>query len=280
MKQIALLSLLWMLAAGEACRQKESLQTKPPRTETTNTDGAVAADTDFATDVAALQRSYPDWYRYTYYNIHLAQDFVGLDADSSVVEKPEFLAKLTDGNYIPIKVASRNGTPYYRLYRLESQQSSIQSTIRQLAGYEIANTAMEGNPLPAYGFTDLEGKRYDPTTTRNKVLVLKCWFIGCVACVEEFPELNQLVEKYRAHPDVAFVSLAMDSPPLLRAFLTRKPFGYAVVPNMEKYMENSLGIRMYPTHILVDRAGTIVKVTNSVEDLEPFLEKQMKMSLL
>lgn len=279
MKHLSLLVLICTLGGILACQQKDGTSTKNTTT-TGNEKKTSATDPNGVPDAVDLQKEYASWYKYTYYTIHLAQDFMGLDADSTELAKQSFLHKLAAGQHIPIRIARRDGVPIYRLYAISGEEASIRSTIRQMATQELANTALEGKPLPAFAFTDLQKKKYTSTTTRNKVLVLKCWFVACVACVKEFPDLNQLVAKHEANKEVEFVSLALDSPQKLREFLAKKPFSYAVVPNMEEYIQNRLGIGMYPTHILVDRAGTIVKVTNSVEDLLPFLERQVALSTL
>ena len=60
------------------------------------------------------------------------------------------------------------------------------------------------------------------------------------------------------------------------AFLAKKEFRYAVVPEAQKYMNEQLAVTAYPTHLLIDRKGIIKKVTNSIEDLIPSLEKEIQ----
>jgi hypothetical protein len=59
-----------------------------------------------------------------------------------------------------------------------------------MASTEMAHFKMEGTPIPGFNFTDLNDKVYNQSTTRGKIVILKCWFIHCVACLKEFPELN------------------------------------------------------------------------------------------
>lgn len=138
---------------------------------------------------------------------------------------------------------------------------------------EIEHLEMEGKELPAYNFTDLNGKTYNESNTKGKIIILKCWFIHCVACVKEFPELNKLVDEYKNRSDIQFVSLATDSKEKLTLFLKTKEFKYAVVPEQEKFMSEQLHITSYPTHILIGKDGKIVKVVNSIDELTPFIKK-------
>ena len=41
-------------------------------------------------------------------------------------------------------------------------------------------------------------------------------------------------------------------------------------------MSRDLTIKEYPTHLLIDKHGKIIKVTDSIDDMIPFIEKQTK----
>jgi thiol-disulfide isomerase/thioredoxin len=221
-------------------------------------------------------KDFRTWYNYTYHNIHLEQDFVGQDQKGNKIDKKIFLAQLVSGDFIAIKVAKRDNVPVYQLYKPSSSQADILRTMIQMA--QTANTlsAMEGKELPEYHFKDLDGKLYNRISTKGKTLVIKCWFIHCVACVKEFPALNKLVEQYAGRKDVQFISLASDSKQALTTFLKKKQFQYAVVPELGSYMQDKLKVNAYPMHLLVDKNGKIVKATNSIEDLMPSLEKEIR----
>ena len=250
----------------------KQLQTESESTQKPDT----LLERNFAVNPEAILKDFMTWYSYTYYNIHLAQDFIGLDADSVTIHKTDFLTQLETGNYVPLKIKEQNNSPVYKLFRLKNPNQEIQSSIKQLAAAEMEHFKMEGSELPDFDFTDLNGKKYNRANTKGKILLLKCWFINCVACVKEFPELNRLVDKYHDKNDLLFVSLATDSKEKLVSFLSKKQFKYAVVPHEEEYKSEKLGIAAYPTHILVDRNGKIVKVTNTAEDIIPFLERQIE----
>jgi cytochrome oxidase Cu insertion factor (SCO1/SenC/PrrC family) len=219
-------------------------------------------------------KDFTTWYNYDYYNIHLAQDFVALDTNSTVLNKAQFLNKLLTGNFLALKIALKDSIPTYKLFKLNSKHSDIAATIIQSASSEISNYKMEGKKLPDFNFTDLNGTVYNRANTKGKILILKCWFIHCKVCVQEFPELNQLVNEYKRNKNIIFLSLASDNKNDLFNFLKKKQFDYAVIPNLEmKYMEQYLGANQYPTHLFVDQNGTIQKVVNSADDLIAFLGK-------
>ena len=222
-----------------------------------------------------LLKDFTTWYHYTSNNIHLSQNFIPLDTDSFKIDKATFLKKLMTGKVVAFNTSISQGIPVYQLYALHSTNKDIQSVIQQLAAIEMKNFKMEGRQLPEFSFTDLNVKNYNTASSRGKILVLKCWFIHCVACVREFPECNQLVDDYKGRNDVLFISLASDTKNELKTFLATQPFNYAVIPQMDNYMANQLEINMYPTHLLIGRDGKIVKVVNSIKELAPFLKAEI-----
>lgn len=245
--------------------KKEQSATAFPGTE---------SNRQFTVNSAALQRDFTTWWNYTYHNIKLSQDFVGLAVDSTVIKKADFLYRLTSGRVVPFKVLVRDGMTYYKLYPIDESRTDIKETIKQKAVFEIDHFNREGTSLPDYKFTDIQGKTYSPTTTKGKLVVLKCWYIGCVACVQEFPEVNKLVDRYKERNDILFISLAMDNKEDLVDFLKANELKYATVPKMKDFMQHQLNIGSYPTHILLDKAGKVVKVVDRIDELKPFIDKQ------
>ncbi|SFQ58151.1 TlpA family protein disulfide reductase [Hymenobacter arizonensis] len=259
------LGLSFCSGDNAATTQQESPNATAPGTE---------SNRQFTVNSAALQKDFTTWWNYTYYNVKLSQDFMGLDTDSMVIRKADFLSRLTSGRVVPFKIMVRDDVTYYRLYPINESQPSIRETIKQKAASEIEHYEKEGQLLPAYQFTDITGKTYSPASTKGKVVVLKFWYIGCVACVQEFPEVNRVVDRYKGREDILFVSLAFDDKEALVNFLQGHELKYATVPNMQDFLQFKLGISSYPTHILLDRAGKIVKVVDRIDELAPFLEKQ------
>jgi peroxiredoxin len=164
----------------------------------------------------------------------------------------------------------------YILYKIpDSVSSVIRHTISQMSGYHYHYFQLEGKPLPDFHFTDLNGKVYDRETCKGKIVVINSWFIGCHACRQEMPALNKLVDSLRNHNNILFVSLAYDSPDQLKSFLTKTKFNYAIVPNMETYLIDTLGIQISPTHFIINRKGIVVNITNDYHQMEDALKREI-----
>ncbi|MFT3747761.1 MAG: TlpA disulfide reductase family protein [Agriterribacter sp.] len=241
-----------------------------------NGDKNNSTDKNFDVNPVEILKDHQTWYNYTYYNISLSQDFIGLNTDSSIIDKSRFLNSLLNDNTIALKVKLHNGIPVYKLYPLGSVTGEIASQSQHLAEMEIKNYQMEGKPVPSFNFTDINGMHYSNTSTKGKTIVLKCWFIGCVACVKEFPECNKLVKEYANKNNIVFISLAIDKKKELTAFLQKEPLSYATVPEAGSYISDSLNIIASPTHLIIDKNGIIRKVVNSLEELKPFLKREVE----
>ena len=122
------------------------------------------------------------------------------------------------GNRVAFKIKLFNGQPVYKLHILNNGNKNIAGTAAQLAEIEMGHYKMEGKEIPSFSFTDLDGMNYTNASTRGKTMVLKCWFISCVACVKEFPDCNKLVDEYSGREDIVFVSLSFDKKMSLQNF--------------------------------------------------------------
>ncbi len=233
------------------------------------------ASEEAAPTIAEFLASYDDWYSYSKKNIDLMSTFQALDENGGNIGRGIFLNLLRTGAYAP-KKEERAGDILYRLVPIhKTADKKIKDSIRSLAKNAYHYFKIEGKKMPAYDFVDLNGVAYNQEDTEGKILVLKCWFIRCKVCVEEFPELNKLVAKYQ-NKNVAFVSLAFDEKDKLDTFLKSKTFSYATIPSQKEYMAKKLKVKQYPTHIIVDEDGTILKMVNNVHTLASELARVVR----
>ncbi|MBC3831423.1 TlpA family protein disulfide reductase [Undibacterium amnicola] len=226
-------------------------------------------------ELKELTKDFQQWWNYTYYNIRLGKEFIGLDVNSTVLDKENFLKKMSEAKLIAIKLKTAEPSDVYRLYVLDNMDNSMQSirrTSARIAQTELGYFYMQGKPLPNMDVFDINGKAHNQNSLLGKLTVVKTWFIKCTACIEEFPQANKLVELYQDNPRVQFLSLALDPQAELIKFLEAQPLKYAVVPKMQSYIQNELKLGAYPTHLIVGTDGKIMKVFERLHELETFLE--------
>lgn len=227
-------------------------------------------------DFNELEADFTKWWTYYNNNISLSSNFIGLNEKSDTITKRQFLEKLITGNYIPLKIKSNTEIKTYKLFGLDSNANkSIGKTIKNESLTNLKHLKMEGQQFPKFEFVDINGNHYTNENTKGKTIILKTWFIHCKACVAEFPELNEFVKKHKLRNDIIFVSLALDSKSELESLLQKKDFEYKVVPNQKEFIEK-LNLQIYPTHIIVDKNGTITKVVNKASEMMAFFENEKK----
>lgn len=214
------------------------------------------------------------WY-YWNDNVKLSRDYIAYNENNKQITKEVFLKKLISGDYLPLRLKSKDSSLYYGIYKLnDSVNEGIPRTISLYGNLFYKYEQMEGKPLPGFNFVDLNGNIYNKKTCKGKIVVLNCWFIGCHACVKEMPELNQLVHHYKNQKDILFVSIAPDSLYQLKQFLSKTRFDYAVVPNMRQYLNDTINLTMYPTDIIINKKGLVANMMNDPHELEIALKKE------
>lgn len=215
-----------------------------------------------------LEKDFVKWISYHNDNINLSSDFIPVDCSSKLISKADFLKMLTTGEFIPLKLKSKESTICYKLFKLDkSADISIVNTIKSTTFVEYRNFEMEGRDFPDFSFRDMDGNEYNNENTKGKIIILKCWFINCPPCIAEFPELNAFAERYRNRKDIIFISLALDTKPALEKFLSENRFDYIVIPDQKEFIGNILNINEFPTHFIIGKNGVIKKVVNKADEM-------------
>lgn len=212
------------------------------------------------------------WWSYHSKNIKFYKHFTPFDTDARVIPLDSFMQKYRTGTYAVLKYTQGDTAIQYQLKTLDAgSEENIRNQLRATAYGDFRDFLKIGKPLEGFGYQSIDGHTFDAQNTRNKFVVMKFWFIGCQPCVAEMPELNEIVAQNRARKDVVFLSVALDTAPALRKFLTRKRFDYAVVGDKKDYVADTLNVNMFPTHMLIDKQGNVAGVCNNVNDLKEML---------
>ena len=221
-----------------------------------------------------LISDYNKWWSYHYHKISLSSEFEALNEKSEKITKDEFLKKLTSGNFITIEMQSNDISKTYKLFELPKDlDNAISGTIKNVSYQEHKFFKMEGIEFPDFNVVDINGIEYNNEKLKGKTTVIKTWFIACKPCVAEMPELNKFVKKYKNEERIQFVSLALDTKPLLLDFLQKQEFEYAVIGEQKDLIQNKLNLPAYPTHLVVNEKGHIAKVFNKASELISYIEK-------
>ncbi|TSD64139.1 TlpA family protein disulfide reductase [Inquilinus sp. KBS0705] len=144
-------------------------------------------------------------------------------------------------------------TPY-----TEQELTAFKSRIGKPAESPFFTTGKDINP---FAVTDIYGKKIGKANWKNKIVVLNFWFVGCVPCRNEIPELNKLVAKYAGNPNVIFLGIALDHETEIKEFLKSNTFNYQLVADGKQYA-GLFKINSYPTNVVIDKEGKVKFHTN------------------
>ncbi len=134
---------------------------------------------------------------------------------------------------------------------------------------ESRRTSLPGDPIQVTG-TTVDGKRFDWSVYRGKVVLIDFWFIGCRECMIELPNLKENYQLYRARGfEVVGISIDRD-PEALKKFLKERQ-----IPWVNLYQQGDdrqptvkyYGVSSFPTRILVDREGKVVSLEAGGKEL-------------
>ncbi|MSO21168.1 MAG: TlpA family protein disulfide reductase [Acidobacteria bacterium] len=113
----------------------------------------------------------------------------------------------------------------------------------------------EGQPLPAFEFTDVDGRPISSATLLGKVLVVDVWASWCEPCKTEMPAFEQLHQQYR-EKGLAIIGISIDITAEDAARFAREiGVTYPIVHHPE--IMTDWGLLGLPTTLIVDRAGIV-----------------------
>jgi peroxiredoxin len=217
-------------------------------------------------------KTFSKFWQYWNSELNFSEEYIPADSALAPISKYEFLSAIASGDYIPVR-SVLNEKVYYKLhYNGNNIDHDIVNTLKSIGQQQLKYYLMEGRKFDNYNFVDTNGKQYNDSSTKDKIIAIKTFFINCQKCNEEMPELNDLVDRYRKK-GVIFISLALDTEAELKTFLKNKVFKYSVVANQTNFITNELKLNAYPTHLIINQNKEIVKVLNDSKYIEPILKK-------
>lgn len=152
--------------------------------------------------------------------------------------------------------AANRGKPIAQIDMIQKEnETQITFEVLAIDPNDLFKEKWIGKALPAFSLKDIQGKTYNNTSVKGKVLVINFWSTTCGPCLKEMPLLSELVSKY-AGKDILFVAPAPESVRQVQPVLSRRKFTYTVLPQGQAFF-SALGIEGYPYHFIVSRTGII-----------------------
>ncbi|GGH72920.1 peroxiredoxin [Filimonas zeae] len=168
-----------------------------------------------------------------------------------------------DGNMTFMKKTADDEKGIIYLVR-ETAQMKEESRRRQEAS-KLAYDAMLNKPAPDFELKDLQGNSWSLKALRGKVVVLNFWFTTCAPCIQEMPDLNELVKTYE-NRNVVFLGLTFNDAARVNRFLQNHSFTYTLLPGSGE-VDKKYHIASWPISIVIDKEGNIQKLVSSMPNI-------------
>ena len=131
---------------------------------------------------------------------------------------------------------------------------------------QAALKSLVNKPLPALKLTTVDGKPFDASMLKGKVVLLDFFASWCGICRQEMPHLKTAFAKYQNDPNVAFLLVSIDEDDKrLQRYLGEMKFPFPVARLTAAQAETSMGFDNVPATFYVDAAGVVRYQLNGSE---------------
>ncbi len=136
-----------------------------------------------------------------------------------------------------------------------------------------------GQKSPNFKFQSLQKdgtlKEQDLKSLKSDVIVLEFWATWCSPCVDQFPHLNELVEKFKGGK-VSFVALTKESSDDVSKFLAKRPLNTIIGLDQKSKFSDIFNITTIPYTVILNKDLKIIGITYPTNLTEEIIQKILK----
>lgn len=217
--------------------------------------------------IISLEDSY-----YSYYAKYMrfSDTTIYLSERDSLIQPQHFFEQLRKGNYFPLN--SNCGRSFKLVNISKWPEEQVKKLIQGVSIQQLKRINLIGKTLIKEKNLSINSKLFDSSSLMGKVVFAKFWFINCVPCVEEMPQLNEIVLQNKDNDKFVFLSFAFNKPNDLKKFLAKTTFNYEVFPVSTSFVLDTLGIESFPTHLLVLN-NKVVKILKDKSEINLLIDQ-------
>lgn len=128
--------------------------------------------------------------------------------------------------------------------------------------------------------TNLKGQKISLSSFKNKIVIIDFWATWCGPCRSSFPGTQQLINKYKNQPDIAFLFIdtwERKDLKLMRNeaqdFITKNNYTFEVLLDNEDKVVGNYKVDGIPTTFIIDKYGKIAFMGYPSDDIGAEIEK-------
>jgi peroxiredoxin len=183
------------------------------------------------------------------------------DASGKKIGAMEVIKAMQSGEALPTRYINDNKEikAYVLRPTTEEEKQKIKEKLKavKIKAGDTTKNEMIGKPAKPFIVKDMYGKTHSLKSLKGKAVVLNFWFVECMPCIKEIPELNNLVKKYDGK-DVVFLAIADSEKAKIMSFQKKYNFKYVIAPkNAKSTVINDYGIIAFPTHMIIDKNSMV-----------------------
>lgn len=130
-----------------------------------------------------------------------------------------------------------------------------------------------GNKIPISTFFNEEKRKFDLLSMNSEKYLLEFWFSNCGPCIKQFPDLKRISQQFDpSYFSIIGISTDTDIDLWKKAVLNYE-LPWVNLIDLDKNVYDVFKIFSFPTNILIDKNGEILKVNIGLIELEKYLKE-------
>jgi peroxiredoxin len=180
---------------------------------------------------------------------------VYLDAQGKSIGFDAFFAQAVKGNTFNFEHEGKSATA-----RLDAAKPTA-APAKKGPAYKIA----AGDPFPLFALATTTGVRIGSTNLRGKPTLVNFFYSECAPCIAEIPAMNAYA---RQHPEVRVLAVTYDELATAKQFVAQRKLQWPVAAGGQGLVD-AVGVKVYPTFVLLGGDGRVLAVQTSPEIAGP-----------
>lgn len=144
---------------------------------------------------------------------------------------------------------------------VKADSLSLSSVLAKV--FEFSMNVKAGDPFPSFKYESNQGRSFSNGVFKDKLTVINFFFDKCAPCIHETSELNSFAKN---NPQVQVMAMTFDKLEAVNKYVAAHHFEWPILPDADNLISEKIGIRNFPSFILVNGEGQILGIHGSFPD--------------